>query len=327
MNGIYYAYLFICLAQMAVFIFTMSLGLHFTSNLLVKQMSIETPITMLLKINNTVFSDQFKYKNNYNVKNTINEKNVSSSYATLKNEMIQNSEINHNDYKGPNNDPMPDFSYYNNKTFVYGKGFELYSPEVVFLDREICVYCILSVIFGVLYINIYKLDNIYPFLEKYADDVEAEKLPEDVIRIVEFIRCTFWIFCFIQYIYFYSWFGTLFQAKFVSDIYLSSILKTIAIWTSCRTITSSSKFKMKVLFTGIFIYVVFCTGWVSYLLEVKMSFQLIIFLILQVILDIILIFCHVWDDNCPMITILNSRLFYVAVSCTLIQITPFISVL
>jgi hypothetical protein len=254
-------------------------------------MSIETPITMLLKINNTVLSDQFKYKNNSNII------------------------------------AMPDFSYYNNKTFVYGKGFELYSPEVVFWDREICVYCLLSVIFGVLYINIYKLDNIYPFLEKYADDVEAEKLPEDVIRIVEFIRCTFWIFCFIQYIYFYSWFGTLFQAKFVSDVYLSSTLKTIAIWTSCRTITSSSKFKMKVLFTGIFIYVVFCTGWVSYLLEVKMSFQLIIFLILQVILDIILIFCHVWDDNCPMITILNSRLFYVAVSCTLIQITPFISVL
>jgi hypothetical protein len=324
MEGIYHVYLFLCLVQMAVFIFTMSLGFHFKSNLLMRRMSIETPITMSLKINNSVLDDQ--YKNNDNIKDIINGNSTGNSYNTLKNYMIQNSEINRNNNNIINHygDRMPDFSHYNNITFVYGKGFELYSPEVVFLDKEVCIYCLLSMIFGLLYINIYKLENIYPFLEKYADDVDTEKLPSDVIGIVECIRCTFWIFCFIQYIYFYSWFGTLFQAKFVSDVYLSSTMKTTAIWTSCRTISSSSKFKTKVLFAGIFLYICFCTGWVSYLLEVKLSLHLIIFLILQVSLDIILIFCHVWDDSCPMITILNCRLFYVAMSSSLIQITPFI---
>jgi hypothetical protein len=195
--------------------------------------------------------------------------------------------------------------------------------EMTYLDKEVFTCSILAVLFSVLYIHISNLDHQTPFLEKYGDDEYAMDVRIENGRALEVIRFIFWAFVFMQYLIVFSSMSLPIKTE---EKYLYAILKTIIVWFLCRTGKGKHSGILFLLTIGGYLYMLWIFAISFSRQDISYKKRLLIFTF-ETILDAILVLGHYWDERAPMLTVLNCRLFYTAMACTLSQLTAFIPVI
>lgn len=189
----------------------------------------------------------------------------------------------------------------------------LFVPQKVPLNKEVFVCTILAVAFSILYIYLSNLDNQRPYLQNTKDDEYI--CEQDFAHSLENIRLIFWAFLYMQYFVVFSALNILVTME---GKYLYVTLKVIIVWLLCRT-GREKKSGFFLVCTGLaYIYLLWIFAICFHNASQLYRKRLIVFTV-ETLLDAILVLGHCWDAQAPIITVLNCRLFYTAVGCSLAQ--------
>jgi hypothetical protein len=231
-----------------------------------------------------------------------------------------NNSSNNNNITHNNNNSSEDHNNYN-----YNNNFVTLIPKVVNLDREMFICCVLAVAFSTTHICLCSLDDISPFLLRTSDDdITSGSLAENAIKYMEMIRVIFWLYTFFQY---FIMFSVLNCFTTTEEKYLYTILKMIIVWVMCRT--GKGRLEAKPLCIMLAAYMI-----LQLFFEIKFnhryddannSGKMVLVWMSETMLDAVLIFGHHWDFNAPTLTVVNCRLFYISLSCSLVQFLSFLS--
>jgi hypothetical protein len=180
------------------------------------------------------------------------------------------------------------------------------------LDSTVCLCCILTSCFAVLYILTLRSNDDYCFLQ-HDDDDSAQTMIENGgatvgVQTLELGRHTFWAF-FCMHASIISMLSC--SAVDTDHLHILVAARIASAWTLCRT--GRSLRGRAPLIIGFVLY----AFWAY-------SCRTRALILCQVILDALLFLGHRWDLHPNALVVLNCRLFFVACVCSTLMAAAFL---
>jgi hypothetical protein len=179
------------------------------------------------------------------------------------------------------------------------------------LDKSIGLCSSIACCFGILYLLTLRSNREYCFLHNEDDEpvmnMVEKGAAETGVQALELGRLAFWCFVFVHG-YTISLAGS--SVHDMEHLQIQIACRVASMWILCRT-GRSIRGKIPILLGG-FLY--FVWGYGMLVTETQQAVMLVI----QFVLDMLLFVGHRWEVHAPALTVVNCRLFYVALVSALL---------